>query len=290
MSTFIRLITIIFLSSAVVALVSIHHADAQAPQPVGSAAHNHNLDEMGTEAHDKCAALWLDHALDPLRGKIPLGIDEPSSDMLANSERLNEADKPLVQLVIKALERCRVAYAPVVAKLPPQIKTMVQGAQREQHATTAGLYAGKITVGEYSAAMSKLNAKFVKSFNRIRTSPQPAALPPHESDSAQSAVPPRDHSPPAVASQPPIDRKTSQSKLALVIGNSTYSNLSKLTNPVNDAQAIAALLNTMGFTTSVALDTNEQTLRRELRTFANRSTTADIALVFYGWTRRPNSW
>jgi hypothetical protein len=280
MSTFIRLITIIFLLSAVVALVSIHHADAQAPQPAGPTAHNHNLDEMVTKAHDKCAALWLDHAFDPLRGKIPLGVEEPSSDMLANSERLGEADKPLVQLVTKALERCRDAYAPVVAKLPPQIKTMVQGAQREQHATTAGLHAGKITVGQYSAAMSKLNAKFVESFSRIRTSPQPAALPPHESDSAQSAVPPG-QPPAAAASQPLIDRKTSQSKLALVIGNSTYSNLSKLTNPVNDAKAIAALLNTMGFTATVALDTNEQALRREMRTFANHSTTADIALVFY---------
>jgi hypothetical protein len=38
-----------------------------------------------------------------------------------------------------------------------------------------------------------------------------------------------------------------QSRIALVIGNSAYQANTPLNNPINDAQAVAQLLNTAGF-------------------------------------------
>ena len=43
-------------------------------------------------------------------------------------------------------------------------------------------------------------------------------------------------------------------KHALVIGNGAYTNLSRLTNPVNDAADVAAVLQYLGFTVDVVLD------------------------------------
>ena len=70
-------------------------------------------------------------------------------------------------------------------------------------------------------------------------------------------------------------------RVALVIGDSNYSNLPRLANPENDARAIADLLKKMGFSTRLVLNASEQDLRREVRKFASESDKADIALVFY---------
>jgi hypothetical protein len=71
-----------------------------------------------------------------------------------------------------------------------------------------------------------------------------------------------------------------QVRLALVIGNSSYSGLPKLANPANDANAIADKLRSIAFRTTLVLDASEQDLRREVRKFASESADADIALVY----------
>jgi hypothetical protein len=65
------------------------------------------------KAQEDCKAIWLDHALDPLRARIPFGEDKPTFAMLKNTERLKPKDRPVADLAIKALERCRAAYADV---------------------------------------------------------------------------------------------------------------------------------------------------------------------------------
>ena len=72
-----------------------------------------------------------------------------------------------------------------------------------------------------------------------------------------------------------------QVRLALVVGNSSYSGLPKLANPANDANAIADKLSSIGFRTTLVLDSSEQDLRRAVRRFASDSADADIAFVFY---------
>jgi hypothetical protein len=71
-------------------------------------------------------------------------------------------------------------------------------------------------------------------------------------------------------------------RVALVIGNSNYSSLSRLSNAANDARSVSELLRKMGFTTRLVVDVSEQALRREVRSFASESEKADIALIFYG--------
>jgi len=52
----------------------------------------------------------------------------------------------------------------------------------------------------------------------------------------------------------PVTGLFAQQKYALVIGNSNYTGISKLTNPVNDANDMAAALQSLGFTVDKVLD------------------------------------
>jgi uncharacterized caspase-like protein len=72
-----------------------------------------------------------------------------------------------------------------------------------------------------------------------------------------------------------------ETRVALVIGNSNYINLPKLSNPANDARAITDILIKMGYKTRLILDASEQNIRREVRNFASESAKADVALVYY---------
>jgi uncharacterized caspase-like protein len=66
-----------------------------------------------------------------------------------------------------------------------------------------------------------------------------------------------------------------------VIGNSNYSKLPKLANPVNDARSVAEVLQKLGYKTQVLLDASDQSIRTEIRKFASDSTKADVAVVYY---------
>jgi Caspase domain len=71
-------------------------------------------------------------------------------------------------------------------------------------------------------------------------------------------------------------------RVALVIGNSAYQNVPKLTNPANDAAAIAALLRDAKFeVVEFRRDLGNVEMRRMLREFAGKARDADIAVVFY---------
>ena len=71
-------------------------------------------------------------------------------------------------------------------------------------------------------------------------------------------------------------------RVALVIGNSTYEKVGYLTNPVNDAAAIAKLLKDAGFDV-VELQSNlgVSELRRAVRNFSQMVQNADIAVVYF---------
>jgi hypothetical protein len=70
-------------------------------------------------------------------------------------------------------------------------------------------------------------------------------------------------------------------RIALVIGNSTYSELGTLSNTINDAKNINKSLLGMGYKTTLVLNANEATLRKEIKLFAGESENSNIALVFY---------
>jgi tetratricopeptide (TPR) repeat protein len=88
--------------------------------------------------------------------------------------------------------------------------------------------------------------------------------------------------PSAVAPSKPIPAGEQSRRVALVIGNSAYTSVSPLLNPLRDAQAIAASLRHIGFdAVTLAADASREKLIDALRIFANESEKADWALVYY---------
>jgi tetratricopeptide (TPR) repeat protein len=71
-------------------------------------------------------------------------------------------------------------------------------------------------------------------------------------------------------------------RVALIIGNSGYKNVTALPNPNHDADVMAASLRATGFeSVTVANDATRETLIDALRTFANEAEKADWAVVYY---------
>lgn len=71
-------------------------------------------------------------------------------------------------------------------------------------------------------------------------------------------------------------------RVALVIGNSAYKNVSALANPQKDAAVIAASLRNIGFeTVALASDASREKLIEALRAFAEEAEKADWAIVYY---------
>ncbi|MEW6395145.1 MULTISPECIES: caspase family protein [Afipia] len=73
-----------------------------------------------------------------------------------------------------------------------------------------------------------------------------------------------------------------EKRVALVIGNSDYQNVAPLTNPSNDAAAIAAILTKAGFdTVDAKSNLSGIEMKRTLREFGNKVRDADVAVIYY---------
>jgi uncharacterized caspase-like protein len=71
-------------------------------------------------------------------------------------------------------------------------------------------------------------------------------------------------------------------RIALVVGNSQYQNVVPLSNPVNDAAAIADMFKKAGFNViDSRRDLGNAEMRRALRDFTDKARDADIAVIYY---------
>jgi uncharacterized caspase-like protein len=70
-------------------------------------------------------------------------------------------------------------------------------------------------------------------------------------------------------------------RVALVIGNSAYENVPRLTNPSNDASDIAAKLRALGFEVVEGIDLGKRDMEKRIRTFAESLSGADVGLFYY---------
>jgi uncharacterized caspase-like protein len=71
-------------------------------------------------------------------------------------------------------------------------------------------------------------------------------------------------------------------RVALVMGNSAYQNVSPLANPTNDSEAMSAILKQAGFdVVELKRDLNVNGMRRALRDFSDNARDADIAIVYF---------
>ena len=72
-----------------------------------------------------------------------------------------------------------------------------------------------------------------------------------------------------------------EQRVALVIGNSSYKQAQALPNPVNDATAVAALLEGAGFQVVLRRDVGINDMRRALREFSDLTRNADVGVVYF---------
>jgi uncharacterized caspase-like protein len=89
--------------------------------------------------------------------------------------------------------------------------------------------------------------------------------------------------PPVVAAVPatPVATPSLRRRLALVIGNGAYQNVSHLQNPTIDANLIATALKQDGFAVTLADNLGHDALVKALRAFANEADSADWAVIYY---------
>jgi uncharacterized caspase-like protein len=80
----------------------------------------------------------------------------------------------------------------------------------------------------------------------------------------------------------PAARVPAEKRVALVIGNSDYAAVARLSNPRRDADAVAASLRRIGFrTVTLEADLSRDKLVRALRAFQDEAETADWAMIYY---------
>lgn len=116
--------------------------------------------------------------------------------------------------------------------------------------------------------------------------PPPAVVAPPPPPPVVQAPPPAT---PPVANVPPQPPKQaapapaiSERRVALVIGNSAYKNVSALTNPQRDASAIAGALRKAGFqSVTLVTDLDRNRLTDALQKFAETAETADWSVVYF---------
>ncbi|SFI58689.1 caspase family protein [Bradyrhizobium sp. cf659] len=73
-----------------------------------------------------------------------------------------------------------------------------------------------------------------------------------------------------------------EKRVALVIGNSAYKSVPRLSNPANDATLVGGMFKKAGFDdVDVRLDLNAADMRRSLREFAGRTRDAQVAVIYY---------
>src|SRR5260370_41652181 len=72
-----------------------------------------------------------------------------------------------------------------------------------------------------------------------------------------------------------------QTRVALVIGNSAYQNVSALPNPVNEASDVSNSLKRLGFEVKTLTNANFDNMRRALIGFGQQARGAELAVIFF---------
>ncbi|MDA9487751.1 caspase family protein [Bradyrhizobium sp. CCBAU 11361] len=71
-------------------------------------------------------------------------------------------------------------------------------------------------------------------------------------------------------------------RVALVIGNSAYKSVARLTNPANDATLVGSMFKKAGFeAVDIKLDLTVAEMRRALRDFGDKTKDAEVAVIYY---------
>ncbi|MEP3475776.1 MAG: caspase family protein [Hyphomicrobiales bacterium] len=78
-----------------------------------------------------------------------------------------------------------------------------------------------------------------------------------------------------------MQANASQKRVALIMGISNYTHATQLPNPVQDATKLASVLSNLGFDVTLRTNLGINDMRSEVRNFANKADTAEVALVYF---------
>jgi len=79
----------------------------------------------------------------------------------------------------------------------------------------------------------------------------------------------------------PVQGTSTIRRVALVIGNSAYKQVTPLPNPVNDARSIAKSLRDIGFVVSEGINLDRVQMQSTIREFLREAARAQVAVVYY---------
>ena len=71
-----------------------------------------------------------------------------------------------------------------------------------------------------------------------------------------------------------------QNRVALVVGNNAYESVPRLEKAINDAKAVSASLQAIGFQVQLATDLSRRDFIRQLSAFMDRVRPGDLALLY----------
>ena len=78
-----------------------------------------------------------------------------------------------------------------------------------------------------------------------------------------------------------VQPAAAQKRVALIVGNSAYTNAGVLANPANDANDMAAALKELGVEVILGLDLDKRSFDTRVRDFSRALTDADTGILFY---------
>jgi tetratricopeptide (TPR) repeat protein len=79
----------------------------------------------------------------------------------------------------------------------------------------------------------------------------------------------------------PASPQQSLRRIALIVGNGRYRNVTALPNPPNDARAVASHLRDIGFDVTEGIDLDAAGMKRMVEQFLRNAAGANVALLFY---------
>jgi hypothetical protein len=175
--------------------------------------------------------------------------------------------QPIAPVTAQAIKP--VTAAPVVPVRPAPAASPAAPAPVISPASPAAATPGKLgPIEELAAELAKLREELRR---QQAASSQPTAQAPAQPVAQAPA-------PGAVAKAPAAPGAR---RLALVIGNDSYSTVSPLQNARADARAMAAQLGRMGYSVTLRTDLSERAMKDELRQFNSRIQGGDEVLFFF---------
>jgi hypothetical protein len=142
--------SIIFLGLVASLCGTTARVPAQQSAPTTS---NQTFGSALAKARAECKTLGSNPVFDRLRDKVPSFFgQQPTSLMLTNKDRLHRKDRAVVDLLVRANQQCRTAYAPLHAMLPPQVIAAIHDLERKEDALIGDV---GITFGEFNMKIDR---------------------------------------------------------------------------------------------------------------------------------------